>query len=607
LSVCCITNDPGPRVAAVLSPLRKVADEIVVAADARTGRDRLEQYAGVADRVLRVEFSFLERHLAWLHRECSGDWVFRIDADEVVSPSLVERLPELVADRDVQQYWFPRRWLYPDEAKWLAEVPWWPDYENRLVRNNGALRFSGLLHTNAAPAYPARYIEEPLYHLACLDEVAARRAKAILYEVQRPGLVAPGGGALSRRAYLPELYASRPQALTPPEDLESLRRVLTAEAAPRKRLGDVPVVSLSENDRSWAGRDVDPSAYRVEIDSLEPHPSLEVNETRPIHIRVTNRGSETWPWDAQAGPAIRCAYHWLHANGSVLVFDGHRTSFTCDVPTDATVVVPLLVEAPPSPGLYLLEVDLVHEDVRWFGANHRIPVAVEEAQTERVALPTSALAVPDPPQPTLVGRIRRRRSNGGIPSVIHRVWLGGSAMPRELRAYGETWRRQHPGWKFRLWGDRQLRRLVPSETVARARHYSELSDLLRFEILRRHGGVYVDTDVECLRPLEPLLEGERAVVGYEKPGRIGTAVLAAHPGHPVFVDAALQARRTVGLGANSADATGPYLLTLLVADYPDVTILPAETFYPYAWDEPERRGEDFPDSYAVHHWTTLGR
>jgi hypothetical protein len=180
LSVCCLTGDAGPRVAAILGSLRPVADEIIVAADSRADRDRLEQYAAVADRVLRVSFSYFERHLAWLHAQCSCEWIFRIDADEVPSPALVERLHELTTERRAQQYWFPRRWLYPDPEHWLEETPWWPDYQNRLVRNNGTLRFRGLQHTSAKLSRPAAYVEEPLYHLTCLlDDVLARRSKAI--------------------------------------------------------------------------------------------------------------------------------------------------------------------------------------------------------------------------------------------------------------------------------------------------------------------------------------------------------------------------------------------------------------------------------------------
>lgn len=608
LSVCCLTGDPGPRVTAVLAPLRGIADEIVIAADARADQERLEQYAAAADRLLRVEFSYLERHLAWLHKQCSGDWIFRIDADEVASPSLVERLPELIADCGVQQYWLPRRWLYPEAGYWLEEVPWWPDYQNRLVRNDGTLRFSGLLHSSAEPTHPARYVEEPLYHLACLtDDVAARRSRAIKYEVLRPGLEAPGGGSLNRRAYLPELYARRPPASISEEDAEAVRAVMSAGAVPQRPVGDVPVVPLAESDRHWGGRTVEAGAYKAVIEPFELEPRLKVGELRPIHMRVTNRGTDTWPWDAEAGPTIRCAYRWLHANGTVLVPEGHRTSFTCDVPAGATVVVPLLVEAPSRAGVYLLEVDLVHEHIRWFGVERRITVAVEELQPERLAMPASALPAPERPKRTVLQRIRLRPADARIPQVVHRVWLGGHKMPRELVEYGQTWRQHHPGWKFRLWRDRDLRRLVPSDAVARARHHVELSDLLRFEVLRRYGGVYVDTDFECLRPLDPLLEGERVVLGYEKPGRVGSAIVASVPGHPLLVDAAQQAEKTVGLGANSADATGPYLLTLLVRDYPDVRILPQKTFYPYGWDELERRDDEFPNSYGVHHWTSQPR
>jgi hypothetical protein len=606
LSVCCLTGDPGPRVAAVLEPFRSFADELVIAADARADRERLEQYAAVADRVVRLEFSYFERHLAWLHAQCSGDWVFRIDADEVASPALVERLPELVADRHLHQAWFPRRWLFPDAARWVEEAPWWPDYQNRLVRNDGTLRFSGLQHTSAEPTRPALYAEEPLYHLAFLaHDIATRRSKGLKYEVLRPHLPAPGGGSLNRRIYLPEVYARRTPAALPERDRAAVTAVLSAETAPREEVGELRVVSLEESDRSWGQRTVAVDAYAAEIALIEPEPRLAPGEARQLHVRVTNRGSETWPWDAAAGPEIRCAYRWRHPSGALLVAEGHRTSFTRDVRPDESLVVPLLVEAPATPGTYLLEIDVVHERVRWFGAEQRFPVEVAAPPAERAALPEAALAAPDVPARPLLSRLRRGEPSGEIPRVVHRIWLGDAKLPQELVEYGETWRRHHPAWKFKLWRDRDLRRLLPAESVGRARHRTELSDLVRFAVLRRYGGLYIDTDVECLRPFDELLDGHQVVLGYEKPGRVGSAVLASVPGHRFFVDAAEQAARTVGLGANSADATGPYLLTLLARDYPDVTILPQDAFYPYGWDEPERPDDEFPGSYAVHHWASL--
>src|SRR5262249_18457509 len=182
LSVCCLTGDVGPRVAAILRSLRPAADEIVVAADSRADRDRLEQYAAAADRVLRVAFKQAERHIALLHAQRSCNWIFRIDPDEGPRPALGKGRPEMTGARRAHQYWVPRRWLYPDPDHWLEETPWWPDYQNRLVRNDGTLRFRGLPHTGAELSLPAAYVEEPIYHLTCLlDDVQARRSRAIRY------------------------------------------------------------------------------------------------------------------------------------------------------------------------------------------------------------------------------------------------------------------------------------------------------------------------------------------------------------------------------------------------------------------------------------------
>jgi hypothetical protein len=75
--VCAITREPGSRCAALLGELCGLASEIVVAADARIEREQLADYTSVADRVFRIEFDYLERHLGWLDAQCRGDWILR--------------------------------------------------------------------------------------------------------------------------------------------------------------------------------------------------------------------------------------------------------------------------------------------------------------------------------------------------------------------------------------------------------------------------------------------------------------------------------------------------------------------------------------------------
>lgn len=185
-------------------------------------------------------------------------------------------------------------------------------------------------------------------------------------------------------------------------------------------------------------------------------------------------------------------------------------------------------------------------------------------------------------------------------------------MPADFRRYGETWRTHHPEWEMRLWTDTDLETLDCRDALERARSHSERSDVIRYELLNRFGGVYIDADVECLRPIEPLVDGVEAFAAYHnklggsgdgKGPSVGSAVVGSAPGHPIMERAAAEAREQAGSGTYPG-STGPEMLTRILADFPDFPIFDAQVFYPYSWREPHRRSEDFPDSYAVHHWAT---
>ena len=194
-------------------------------------------------------------------------------------------------------------------------------------------------------------------------------------------------------------------------------------------------------------------------------------------------------------------------------------------------------------------------------------------------------------------------ADGAIPHVIHRVWPGSDAMPEEYRRYGESWARHHPEWEMRLWTDAHADELGCADAMARARTYVERSDLIRYEVLRRHGGVYVDTDFECLKPIDPLLAGVTAFAAYPRAGtsKVATGVMGCVPGHPAFERAAERVHEAVGLGRHGE--TGPDLMTEIVRERPDVTVFDAKLFYPYHWTELHLRDAEFPEAYGVHHWS----
>ncbi|MER7002600.1 FkbM family methyltransferase [Dactylosporangium sp. NPDC000555] len=195
-----------------------------------------------------------------------------------------------------------------------------------------------------------------------------------------------------------------------------------------------------------------------------------------------------------------------------------------------------------------------------------------------------------------------------IPRVFHRIWLGGP-LPERERAFGETWARHHPEWEMRLWTDEDVPPLVNQAYFDAATSMAQKADILRYEILHRHGGVYIDTDFECYRDIEPLLGGVELFCAREDGFRAANGLLGSTPGHPFLaaVIAALPGSVAWHPGRPPNEQTGPELLTQTIAEQDAFgnavpTLFGPELFFPYHWTEPDRAGETFPDAYAAHHW-----
>jgi hypothetical protein len=342
LSICCLTASPG-RAAATLAGLRQVADEIVVAVDVSGGELDLTPLGAVADRLFQIELDgFSEQALAWLHEQCSAEWILRIDDDEVPSVNLLEQLPELTQARDVVQYWLARRSLHPDARHWLDEWPWFPDFQGRLVRNDGRLWFSGQRDSDVALTLPARYLDSGLY-----------RVKHLLRD----------------RANSDAISGARIAAVDQ-RDHDAIDVVLGSLAAARPAAAAIEAraqcATRAEVRARWAERDFDQAGYRATIRAIDLHRHLIVDDHRPFRVCVRNDGSEWWPGGEDRRPLIRSAYRWLTPEGVLLEGEGHRTALPHPLGPGESCLVEMNVTAPHLAGRYLLAPDLVHEHVRWF-------------------------------------------------------------------------------------------------------------------------------------------------------------------------------------------------------------------------------------------------
>jgi hypothetical protein len=376
LSVCCIANSTGPFLRAALSPLREIADEVVIAVGGPVPEEDLRYYGEIADQLFSIEFEFIERHLAWLHAQCRGDWILRLDGDEIPTSEMIAEVLTSRDDRRLSSVLFARRNLFPTVESYIVQEPWYPDFQVRMVRNDGSLRFAGLMHSATERTLPARMVEAPMYHLPfILGGIEDRRARAARYEQLRPGMLAPTE-LPANDMLLPESLPPPLTASVPAKHRRHIEAVLSASGSAPRGLADAVPVSLAEMDAFWSNRLLLESAYRATIEVIGALVPLSPFERRPLYLRVRNEGDESWGWDPSIGPYLHVV-HRLLDEGLAPMEDWRPSFFTEWVRPGMTTIVSANLDAPSDPGRYLLEIRVRHSpEERLFGSAQEVELIV---------------------------------------------------------------------------------------------------------------------------------------------------------------------------------------------------------------------------------------
>lgn len=202
-----------------------------------------------------------------------------------------------------------------------------------------------------------------------------------------------------------------------------------------------------------------------------------------------------------------------------------------------------------------------------------------------------------------------------LPKRIHQIWLG-SPFPNRYKDWAASWQKMHPDWEYRLWTDENLDEvdILNRQFFNSISNYGPKSDYLRYHLLRQFGGLYVDTDFECLKPFDSLRYLNFLIgVGYPMQCELYVGLIGATPNHPVLelaCDTISKCTRDFVLG-EVFSATSSYFFTKaffdVVKDYQkDVLALPPEYLYPF----PNHKGHEIEDgrkyikefSFANHYW-----
>ena len=198
-----------------------------------------------------------------------------------------------------------------------------------------------------------------------------------------------------------------------------------------------------------------------------------------------------------------------------------------------------------------------------------------------------------------------------IPNIIHQIWIGPKPAPINMM---NTWQEKNPEFTYMLWDEKRIRNedaiFTCQSQIEKMEEWNGKADILRWEILYKYGGMFMDADLICVEAIDSNILSLHAFATYEqekeRPGLIATGGMGFPPKHPI-VAAAVDFIRTNPVsnketGKRAWLTVGPMLLTQLYNSglQNTITILPSYTFLPQHYSGVTYLGH--AKVYAHHEW-----
>lgn len=122
-----------------------------------------------------------------------------------------------------------------------------------------------------------------------------------------------------------------------------------------------------------------------------------------------------------------------------------------------------------------------------------------------------------------------------IPKVIHYCWFGGNPLPELAQKCIASWKKYCPDYKIIEWNENNfdINCCDYVREAYEAKKWAFVSDVARLFVLVNYGGIYMDTDVEVVKPLDDILKYE-AVSGFQSDNKIPTGLMASEKGQKLF-------------------------------------------------------------------------
>ncbi|KAF8639686.1 hypothetical protein AX17_000950 [Amanita inopinata Kibby_2008] len=125
-----------------------------------------------------------------------------------------------------------------------------------------------------------------------------------------------------------------------------------------------------------------------------------------------------------------------------------------------------------------------------------------------------------------------------IPRIIHQTWKS-ETLPERWRGVSEACRVMMQDYKYMLWTDAASRDFIAQhypwflDTFDHYPYNIQRADVIRYFVLHHYGGVYLDLDIGCLRPLDPFLIYP-VILPKTIPVGLSNDLMFSEKGHPIM-------------------------------------------------------------------------
>lgn len=198
-----------------------------------------------------------------------------------------------------------------------------------------------------------------------------------------------------------------------------------------------------------------------------------------------------------------------------------------------------------------------------------------------------------------------------IPKIIHQLWIGPKPAPIKLM---NTWRDKHPDFEYIFWNENEFKKREMEfrcqDKIDEIEEINGKADILRWEILYKYGGIFIDADSICIEPFDDEILSKKCFAGWEqeelRKGLIATGTMGFPKKHPLVKDAIKWIMNNevsqTKAGMMAWQSVGPGLLTRMynTNKFNDLHIFPSFTFLPIHLTGLEYKGHG--KIYAYQAW-----